>query len=76
VTIPERRPESVTATARVVEEGAKDVLPPYETEMVLAPMASWLPATLRLAVAVPPDPERVAVPSDFWPKLNEIVQPR
>src|ERR1700760_4332758 len=49
---------------------SKLVLPAYFAVTRLLPFANWLPATVRLAVAEPPDPDKVAEPRVFAPVVN------
>jgi hypothetical protein len=62
---------TVTVTDSDPEEGANVAAPPYDAEIGLAPTASWLPFTVIVAVAVPPEPERLAVPRAVFPELND-----
>jgi hypothetical protein len=39
--------------------------------MRLLPLDNCVPWTLRLAVALPPDPDSTAAPSDVWPTAKE-----
>ena len=61
---------TVTVTLAVPTEPPNPPLPPYTADKLLLPAASWLPFTATEAVAVPPDPERSAVPSATLPSMN------
>ena len=58
---------TVTVTATLAVEALKLLVPPYAAVMLFDPVTSLFPATLIDAVAVPPDPESAADPSDVFP---------
>jgi hypothetical protein len=66
--------EAATFTVTVADEAPKPALPPYEAVMTLFPVLNWLALTVREAVAVPPEPERLPVPSDVLPSVK-VTEP-
>jgi hypothetical protein len=60
-------------TLTVIEpEDAKNAgLPSYDAAIKLPPLDNWLPLTVRLAVALPPDPDSVPEPSAVSPTAKD-----